>query len=102
MIPEDDKEAEIPLQGVPESEPRLPQTRPFNPQVPQEWTRVALAMLLSFALVGTEAAFLVKGWPLVGSLDDLVKLSGIVLSPLMGIFGMVLGFYFGLQNRRQA
>ncbi|WP_135256326.1 hypothetical protein [Thermus caldilimi] len=101
MASESGKEAEeIRLPGVPESDLGPPPTRPFDPRVPQEWTRVALAFILVLALVGITLALLIKGWPLVHTLDDLLKLSGIVLSPLVGIFGAVLGFYFGIQSRQ--
>lgn len=58
-----------------------------------------MAVDLGIVLVGLIVAFF-QGLRWVGGLDDLIKLSGIVLSPLIGIFGTVLGFYSGSQSVR--
>ncbi|MCS6867587.1 hypothetical protein [Thermus sp.] len=77
-----------------------PLFKPYDPQPAREWTRVALAVDLGIVLVGLIVAFFYQGLRWVGGLDDLIKLSGIVLSPMIGIFGTVLGFYSGSQSVR--
>ncbi len=35
------------------------------------------------------------------SIEDVVKLAAVVLSPLVGLLGAVVGFYYGEQSRRR-
>lgn len=45
------------------------------------------------------ALILWRGLGMAQSLDDLAKLAGLVLSPLFGVVGTVLAFYFGSRER---
>jgi len=87
------------LDEAPELEVEPIKTRRFDARIPREWTRVALAAMLALAGLVFAGMILWRGLGLAQSLDDLAKLAGLVLSPLFGVVGTVLGFYFGSRER---
>jgi hypothetical protein len=87
------------LDETPELEVEPIKTRRFDARVPREWTRVALAAMLALSVLVFAGTILWRGLNMVQSLDDLAKLAGLVFSPLFGVVGTVLGFYFGSRER---
>jgi hypothetical protein len=74
------------------------QTTPYNPDPGRDRTRARLAYLLtSTVLVIVLAALMLL---VTGSLktSDLESVSAALLTPVIGLVGTVLGFYFGQQR----
>ncbi|MCL6528309.1 hypothetical protein [Meiothermus granaticius] len=55
--------------------------------------------MLALAGLGFTGAILWRGLSIAQNLDDLAKVAGLVLSPLFGVVGTVLGFYFGSREK---
>ncbi len=83
-----------------EHDPRT-QREPYDPAKDRERVRGRLAQWLLLLLAAVIAVVL--GGLLAGrfSIEDVVKLAAVVLSPLVGLLGAVVGFYYGEQSRRR-
>jgi len=55
--------------------------------------------LLALAGLGFTGAMLSPRQRIAQNLDDLAKVEGLVLSPLFGVVGTVLGFYLGSREK---
>jgi hypothetical protein len=74
--------------------------RKYDPSEDREKIRGRIAQGLLFTLVGIVAGIFLTVWLKLASLDDVLKLVAAVLTPVIGVFGAVTGFYFGSSRRR--
>lgn len=91
---------ELDLTAEPEADvpPATPRSVPVEVQIAQEgWRgRLAVGLLLLIALIVVAAfASVALGWARGSALKDLLAL---VFTPLVGLFGAVIGFYFGTKG----
>jgi multisubunit Na+/H+ antiporter MnhB subunit len=80
--------------------PVAPLREPYDPTRDRERIRGVVALLMIGLLIATIAGILVSlatGW--LGA-DGIEKVSTALISPIVGLVGTVLGFYFGSQTRR--
>jgi hypothetical protein len=71
---------------------------PYDPTRDREqvrgWIAIGLTLLVA-ALVITSLASVLGGWMRV---DDLGKIASVLISPLLGLLGAFVGFYYGEQS----
>lgn len=75
-------------------------TRDYNPAADRERVRgyIALALAALFCvLVIVLLVAALAGWLVV---ENLEKLAAVLVSPVAGLLGAVVGFYYGEQSRR--
>jgi uncharacterized membrane protein YeaQ/YmgE (transglycosylase-associated protein family) len=73
---------------------------PYDPTRDREVVRARVAYLMIGLLIGIVGAMI--GGLLTGylSADATEKVAAVILSPVVGLLGAVLGFYYGEQSRR--
>jgi purine-cytosine permease-like protein len=88
-----DVEGAPPARGIPRPEP-------YDPSRDREVVRARVAYLMIGLLIGIVAAMI--GGLLSGYLspEAAEKVAAVILSPVVGLLGAVLGFYYGEQSRR--
>jgi hypothetical protein len=74
-------------------------TKPYDPRPYEDRARRNIAYLLISLLIGICAAsfVLVIGWG--GTLDKVVQLIQIILSPVVALVSAATGFYYGTKNK---
>ncbi len=73
--------------------------RPYDPARDREWVRGLIAALMTGVFCAVILVLAVEA--LRGSnIDDLAKLSAVILTPVSGLLGAVVGFYYGEQSHR--
>jgi hypothetical protein len=80
--------------------PPVAEERPYNPDRDREKMRGRIAsglLVLIGALTIASYALAVLG---ARSVDDVAKLHGLIVSPLLALTSGIVGFYFGTQTRR--
>jgi uncharacterized membrane protein YuzA (DUF378 family) len=77
-----------------------PRVEPYNPDRDREAVRsriaIGLLLLIGALSLGTIGLYLAGR-----SLDDIAKLYGLVVSPLIALTSGIVGFYFGAESRRR-
>lgn len=82
---------------------RLPYTRlateaPFSPERLQEWVRTGVALSIVGAVI-VETLILTSAFVAGGiAANELTAVTSAIVTPMIGIAGTVLGFYFGSQR----
>lgn len=74
---------------------------PYDPSRDRERVRGTIAKWLILLLVAIIAALL--GGVFAGRLtvDELERVAAVIISPVVGLLGAVLGFYYGEQSRNR-
>lgn len=72
---------------------------PYDPAQDREKIRGRIAMALIVLLIGLISLLFVAILFGVIKIDDLDKIVATVLTPIMGIVGTVIGFYFGEKSK---
>ncbi len=77
-----------------------PHREPYDPSRDRERVRGVVALLMIGLLIGIVIAMI--GGLITGylSADATEKVAAVILSPVVGLLGAVLGFYYGEQSRR--
>jgi hypothetical protein len=72
-----------------------------NPTPPEDWLRIVVTLLFSFALVAFLGLFLYFAATTGsdGNWQRTKEAFGVILPALTGTLGTVLGFYFGNRNK---
>ena len=73
--------------------PAPPDTESLEQQ--QEGTREWIAITLLLILAGILLALFCSLWARVITSDQLRGLAGVLIAPIIGLIGSVIGFYFG-------
>jgi hypothetical protein len=73
---------------------------PYDPTPDRERMRDRIAGWLLGLLIGVIAAMLAGLATGRLPIDALEKIAAVILSPVIGLFGAVVGFYYGEQSRR--
>lgn len=82
---------------LPAGEP-LATATPFDPSRVQEWVRTGVALAVVGAVI-VETLILTTAFVTGGiAASDLTAATAAIVTPLVGIAGTVLGFYFGSQR----
>ena len=74
-------------------------TAPYDPAQDREKIRGSIAIALILLLIGLISLLFVAILVGVVKIDNLDKIVATVLTPIMGIVGTVIGFYFGEKSR---
>jgi hypothetical protein len=74
-----------------------------TPTPPEDWLRFIVTLLFSLALVGFLAVFLYASFAITGpdTWKQAKEALGLILPPVTGTLGTVLGFYFGNRKAQQ-
>lgn len=86
----------------PAASPRPFQAEPYDPSRDQEGVRANVSYILLGLIIGfVVLAFLgvLAKWL---DIDTVTKLAAVLFSPIIGLFGAVMGFYFGEKQGRRS
>lgn len=74
------------------------QEKAYNPEPARERVRGAIAIALIGLLIGLITVLFISVLAKVVLVADLDKIAATILTPIMGIVGTVLGFYYGAKS----
>ena len=87
------------VEGTPPAR-NAPRQEPYDPTHDREVVRARVAYLMIGLLIVIVAAMLAGLLSGYLSAETTEKVAAIILSPVVGLLGAVLGFYYGEQSRR--
>lgn len=87
--------AATPPTGAKPGTPAAPAVKVYDPNPDRENIRGQIALWLLWFLGAIMAALLTLLVFRVINVDEVLKLVGVLLTPIVGLFGAVMGFYFG-------
>jgi len=69
--------------------------------MPEDWLRITVTLLFSFALIAFLGTYLYDAVKITGDATwaQTKEAFGVILPALTGILGTVIGFYFGNRNK---
>ena len=78
----------------------IPPTVPYDPAKDREQVRSQIAYLLIWLLIGAVCVLVISVFSKTVGIGDLDKFSAAVLTPIIGLVGTVIGFYFGKEGAK--